>query len=193
MKFELKRIPRGQSSGKGFFISTFRFDLPLAQAVEKISLAHGLSMSSVVNQVLQCFVDSVEVPDNIAPVKTAKPTTWNVGDKVAEPIKLKKRDVADKPKVVAEKPKKAKPAAVPPVVKRKPGRPKKVVEAPVVKAEEPVAPKGKVKITDVDESSDELDALNTDDLELASNKKAAADVLAGLKKKDVAADAPDTD
>ena len=38
MKFKLQRVPRGQNSGKGFFISTFRFDLPLAQALEKIAL-----------------------------------------------------------------------------------------------------------------------------------------------------------
>ena len=97
MKFKLQRVPRGQNSGKGFFISTFRFDLPLAQALEKIALAAGLSMSSVINQVLDNFVESADVPDNIKPVKTAVATAWgrgreeSDGDEDEKPAKKMKR------------------------------------------------------------------------------------------------------
>lgn len=87
MKFTLRKIPRGQ--GGEFFISTFRFPLKVAQNVERIALANGLSMSSVINQVMEQFVESVDVPKDIRPVKTAHATVW--GEKANEPIKLKMR------------------------------------------------------------------------------------------------------
>lgn len=117
MKFKLQRVPRGQNSGKGFFISTFRFDLPLAQALEKIALAAGLSMSSVINQILENFVESADVPDNIKPVKTAVATAWgkdreesdgNEDEKSARKMKRKLKKARRAKKVEDEEPAKKK-------------------------------------------------------------------------------------
>lgn len=80
-KVELKRIKRGDHSHKGFFISTFRFDLPLAQAIELRARAEGLSISSVINQVLQAWVDNTPAPKGLKPMRTKSPTLWGVEPK----------------------------------------------------------------------------------------------------------------
>lgn len=78
-KLKFSRPARGEHSGKGFFISTFRFDLPLAQNLERISMSEGISLSQVINQILQSYVNSVEVPKGLKLAKTAAPTTWGNG------------------------------------------------------------------------------------------------------------------
>lgn len=151
MKFELKRVPRGQNSGKGFFVSTFRFDLPLAQALEKLSLANGLSMSMVINQILQQFVDQVEVPDNVIPVKTAHATAWGKDkptEVVPEVIKLKVKPKAAKDAEEAPEPAAKKPRAKKSVKSEEPQDEPKKAAASVI---------GKLKKKSVDE------ALPTDD------------------------------
>jgi hypothetical protein len=98
---KFRTIPRGESSGKGFFISTFRFDLPLAQALEKISIDKGISLSSVINQILQHYVNGIEVPA-VKPVKTAKPTTWGDGEPVKKAAKPVNKVAAKKKPADAE-------------------------------------------------------------------------------------------
>ena len=160
MKFVLKRLPRGENSGKGFFISTFRFDLPLAQALEKIALASGLSMSSVINQVLQQFVDGVDVPDNIKPVKTAQATVW--GEEKEKPAKATKKVKKAKVAVEEEEEEDEEPA------------PKKKKVKKVAKVEKVVKKKAKIAVEEDDDEEDEP---------APKKKKAAAGVLGKLKKK----------
>lgn len=138
---KFRTIPRGESSGKGFFISTFRFDLPLAQALEKISIDKGISLSSVINQILQHYVNGIEVPA-VKPVKTAKPTTWGDGSpaktakkpapkklgKKAAPVEETDDESAEEPEEAPEKPAKA--ASVLGKLKRKPVEPDPEEDAP---------------------------------------------------------------
>lgn len=91
--------PKRGSAGDEFFISTFRFPLKLAQGIEKRALAHGLSLSAIINQVLDAYVKQTPTPSGIRPLRTANPTPW--GNPEAKPKKRAAAGVLSKLKARA--------------------------------------------------------------------------------------------
>ena len=105
LKFTPREIGRGEW-GKEFYISTFRFPLGEAQKLEKRAKAMNLTMSSLVNQLVMVFNETVPGPKG--PMKlerTAEPTIWGVeakkalkkpvnkAKKVTKPVKAQKQEV----------------------------------------------------------------------------------------------------
>lgn len=107
MKFTPTFIDRGEW-GKQFYISTFRFPIKEAQAFERRATSLGLTMSSLVNQLVMTFNKTVAEPKTKVKLeRTAHPTIWGADAKkkffkakgLKVPVKREDKPVARKPKV----------------------------------------------------------------------------------------------
>lgn len=70
----LAKPQRGKNSGLGWYFTSMRFDLPLAQAIEVRAIQEGISYSEFVRQGVQMLVDRIPKPKGIKPQATAKPS-----------------------------------------------------------------------------------------------------------------------
>lgn len=179
-KLKFSKAVRGENSGKGFFISTFRFDLPLAQDLERISLSEGLSLSQIINQILASYVASVEVPKGLHLFKTAAPTTWGDGTLLSKEEKAKGTKAVQPKK--ADKPVKAKKATK----KTKKADPEKVTDEDLLDHDFGDDAKDETVVLSVKDTPEEVvEALAVDPA------PAAASAFSRLKKKSIDDDVPD--
>lgn len=110
LKFTPRFIDRGEW-GKQFYISTFRFPIKEAQAFERRAKGMGLTMSSLVNQLVMTLNKTLPEPKKAVKLeRTAHPTIWGAVEKkkffqkkgLKVPVKREDKPVARKPKVQAK-------------------------------------------------------------------------------------------
>lgn len=105
LKFTPREIGRGEW-GKEFYLSTFRFPLKEAQKLERRAKAMGLTMSSLVNQLVMTFNEKVDEPKGVKLERTTEATVWGAGKKPAG-RKPKAKAKAAAPTRKARKPRKS--------------------------------------------------------------------------------------
>lgn len=107
LKFTPTFIDRGEW-GKQFYISTFRFPIKEAQAFERRAASLGLTMSSLVNQLVMTFNKAVSEPKGKVKLeRTSHPTIWGADAKkkffkakgLKVPVKREDKPAARKSKV----------------------------------------------------------------------------------------------
>lgn len=80
LTFTPREIARGDW-GKNFYVSTFRFPLKEAQGLERRAQSLGLTLSSLVNQLIMAFNKSVAEPEGVKLARTKHPTIWGADAK----------------------------------------------------------------------------------------------------------------